>query len=530
MNFGLGRACFFRGQQGPDRSVGQLLPWQRFERCEILYGISGHWKLTIRILLAITLALRVVTMIWMNLIPEEAYYWMYSQHPELSYFDHPPMVAWLIGLGTQLFGNTQFGVRIAADLCMLGASGAMYAFSRMWFGRGASLVAALLLQVLPVYFGAGLIATMDAALIFFWLIALVGLSVALRKQCPWGWYLAAVGAGGAMLSKYTGVFLLLGGFATVVGYEPWRRYLATPHPYVAVLLVVAMFTPVLIWNAQHEWASFRFQFMDRFEGNVFSTAHVTLFVLLQIAIGTPIVLAGLGWLYARTVRRKRLLTPRGLLVVNFSLPLLLAVSYKSLRYDAHLNWTLPAYLSTLPAIAQLTIACSRHPLDRLSTVVWRRAVLITGVACLIINLLAMIYVLILHPRVGWVSALGPWREFAAAVQKIADRKQAETGRESLIVGADKNRLASVLAFYRTPLERDVRASDFTTSQWLIGGEGLGYPYWAKADKWLDCNVVIVDDRNAIGKFASRLEEFDLLDDIRLNRKSYHIAVGRLRRD
>src|SRR5664280_2844266 len=49
-----------------------------------------------------------------ELIPEEAYYWAYSQHPALSYFDHPPMVAWIIWLGTAVFGNTELGVRIVA--------------------------------------------------------------------------------------------------------------------------------------------------------------------------------------------------------------------------------------------------------------------------------------------------------------------------------------------------------------------------------------------------------------------------------
>ncbi|MCI0655426.1 MAG: hypothetical protein L0Y39_13290 [Methylococcaceae bacterium] len=63
-----------------------------------LHGIFKHWKLTIIILLAVTLALRVAAMIWMTLVPEEAYYWMYSQHPGRCYFDHPPMIAWLIDL------------------------------------------------------------------------------------------------------------------------------------------------------------------------------------------------------------------------------------------------------------------------------------------------------------------------------------------------------------------------------------------------------------------------------------------------
>ncbi|MGH8548932.1 MAG: glycosyltransferase family 39 protein [Methylococcales bacterium] len=486
---------------------------------------------TIITLLVATLMLRMAAMIWMTLVPEEAYYWMYWQHPSLSYFDHPPMVAWLIGLGTQVFGDTEFGVRIGSGLLMLASSGVMYAFSRIWFSREASVVAALLLQVLPVYFGTGLIATMDGALVFFWLITLLGLSVALRRQCAWGWYLAGVGAGAATLCKYTGVFLVVGSLATVAGYRPWRRYLITLHPYAAALLAFAMFTPVLIWNAQHEWASFRFQFVGRFEGNGFSMAHVMLFFLLQVAVATPGVLAGLSWLYVRTLRtRRRSLRPRWLMALSFSLPLLLTTSYRALFYDVHLNWTLPLYLSTLPAITQLVLVLCRQMRKRISTVVWRHAALTTGVGCLTLNLVAIVYVLILQPKAGWVSALGPWRDLAAAVQKVADTQQTETGHEQLIVGEGKNRLASVLAFYRTPLEKDVRASDFTTSQWITdGSEGLAYPYWAKADKWVDCDIIFVDGHNVIGSIASRMGSLQVLGDVRLDHKSYHIAVGRLQR-
>src|SRR6185369_4661226 len=156
---------------------------------------------------------------------------------------HPPMVAWLIWTGTKLVGNIEFGVRLTGALLMLGSSALIYFFGRMWFGRRAGLIAALLLQVLPAYFGAGLIATMDSALIFFWLLGLVGVSVALKRERSSGWYLAGIGLGGAMLSKYTGVFLGVGAVLAVIVYRPWRRHLLTPHPYAAALLAFLMFTP-----------------------------------------------------------------------------------------------------------------------------------------------------------------------------------------------------------------------------------------------------------------------------------------------
>ena len=53
---------------------------------------------------------------------QESYYWCYAQKPDLSYFDHPPMVAWLIWLGTACFGDGAWGIRAGTWLCGLGAT------------------------------------------------------------------------------------------------------------------------------------------------------------------------------------------------------------------------------------------------------------------------------------------------------------------------------------------------------------------------------------------------------------------------
>src|SRR5665213_1615000 len=198
LNFALNHTWTFRGHSPGSRFTWQPLERDRLKQLLTVRGISSRWALIAAILLALALALRFAAMAGMPLVPEEAYYWMYSQHPSLSYFDHPPMVAWQIWFGTQLFGNTEFGVRTSVTLTMLAASGVMYVFGRIWYGREAAFVAALLLQILPVYFGAGMIATMDPALVFFWLVCLVGVSVALRQERTWGWYLAGFGLGGAL--------------------------------------------------------------------------------------------------------------------------------------------------------------------------------------------------------------------------------------------------------------------------------------------------------------------------------------------
>jgi dolichol-phosphate mannosyltransferase len=139
-----------------------------------------RWLIVAAGLLAAMLLLRVAVMSNLVLMPEEAYYWMYARHLNWGYFDHPPMVAWVIRAGTEIFGNTEFGVRFVAGMLMFAASALMYAFARLWYGRGVALVSALLLQILPAYAGIGFIATMESALVSWWLVCLLGVSLVLR--------------------------------------------------------------------------------------------------------------------------------------------------------------------------------------------------------------------------------------------------------------------------------------------------------------------------------------------------------------
>lgn len=162
---------------------------------------------------------------------------------------------------------------------------------------------------------------------------------------------------------------------------------------------------------------------------------------------------------------------------------------------------------------------------KISGLVWHRAALATVVICLLLNLSGLIYALAVQPRTGWIAALRPWRELAAAVEKIDARLKTETGREPLIIGVDKYRLASELAFYRTPLEGDVRASNFTTSGWILGGEGLGYFYWTKKDEWIGSDCIVVDDQENMERFAPQFKKFEVVNEILPGGKIYYIGIG-----
>ncbi|MEQ1854738.1 MAG: glycosyltransferase, partial [Chthoniobacteraceae bacterium] len=135
-------------------------------------GSGMRWRMIAIALVAYVFLLRLVYLGQPELMPEEAYYWSYSQHPDIGYLDHPPMVAWLIWLGTAVFGRGEFGVRIGAFGCWVVASLFVFGLARNLFSKSAGFVAVLLMQVLPFFFSTGLLMTPDAPLTACWAGAL----------------------------------------------------------------------------------------------------------------------------------------------------------------------------------------------------------------------------------------------------------------------------------------------------------------------------------------------------------------------
>ena len=121
---------------------------------------------------ALLFCLRFLAAFLIDLAPQETYYWNYAEHPALSYFDHPPMIAWVIGTGQFLLGKNALGVRLGGLVLTLLSTWLLYTLGRFWFNRRAGLWAALLFQLIPLYFVYGLLITPDVPLIFFWLLTL----------------------------------------------------------------------------------------------------------------------------------------------------------------------------------------------------------------------------------------------------------------------------------------------------------------------------------------------------------------------
>src|SRR5271156_6626777 len=89
---------------------------------------------------ALAVALRLIYAWRVELFPEESYYWNYAQHLDIGYLDHPPMVAWLIKLGTLVFGDTEFGIRLGGIACTVVTALFSYRLTRNLFGEASAVV------------------------------------------------------------------------------------------------------------------------------------------------------------------------------------------------------------------------------------------------------------------------------------------------------------------------------------------------------------------------------------------------------
>ncbi|MDP9089661.1 MAG: glycosyltransferase family 39 protein [Pseudomonadota bacterium] len=439
-------------------------------------------------LIVYSMALRLVYAGSVELLPEETYYWNYSRHLDFGYLDHPPMVAWLIKLGTAVFGQTEFGVRAGALCCGAVTLVFVYRLARNLFGQLVASAALLLVQALPFFFLAGFLMTPDAALTAAWAASLYFLERALIAHRPRAWWLAGICLGLGMISKYS-IALLVPVTLVFMAWDPEaRRWWRRSEPYVAALLALLIFSPVLIWNAQHEWISFAFQTSRRL-------AETPQFALHKL-IGSIIVLitpTGFVALAAVLLRRRAdaadAARRRRFIRLAILIPLAVVVAF-SLRHEVKLDWTGALMTAALPALACTMIAtdATLHGFARKLRGAWMP----TLVIMLLMFGAGLHYLVLGLPGAGYgkhieVVPVG-WRDLSARIMGLADTYQRANGSDLLIIGMDRYAIASELAFYGGAQRP---AGLETANSYLFGGMGLMYSLWVPPQSQEHRNLLLV---------------------------------------
>lgn len=187
------------------------------------------------------------------------YYWDWSRHLALSYYDGSPMIAYFIRLSTSLFGHNLFALCFVGIIITAVTCGIIYKCGRFFLSHEASCIAMLSWLFSPLVTRDILKqTTYDTPLILFWAFTLYYTIKFIQTSKTRDLYFIGISAGLMMLSKYTGIVLILSLLIFLIS-TPYRSIFKTKHFYFAIFLAIIIFSPVIFWNYQNHWQSFIYQ-------------------------------------------------------------------------------------------------------------------------------------------------------------------------------------------------------------------------------------------------------------------------------
>ncbi len=301
--------------------------------------------------------LRLAFMPFIGLTPQESYFAYYADHLSLSYYDHPPLVGYTIWLFMRVFGHNMFAVKFASFLITLLAQLAFFALASQVLRSDRKYLAWTIFCTSMLVTSLSLQNCPDVVLTLFWTLSIWALYRAIFNGENRFWIYAGLFMGLAFDSKFTAIGLPAGLLLFLLFSGRYRHLLAKPWPYIAIGIMLLLALPVLIWNAQNEFVSFRLDSVLRAEPFDSDTPqNIFQFVLSQIIILMPVLFVGLWWLFGkylwRIVTKPNQTNPEIWFLFCFFMPIFMGVYLVSIFGEVKYNWLIPTYISGIVLMAR----------------------------------------------------------------------------------------------------------------------------------------------------------------------------------
>lgn len=387
----------------------------------------------------------------LQLHPDEAYYWMWSRHLDLGYFDHSPLVAYFIRL-TTLFSQSELWVRFPGIIVSVAISILCWILSQQMFkSEKISAGSVILLNTFPLTMTGTILITPDIPAFLFWALAVFFFWQIVRTGNTVYWYVTGVMFGLSLLSKYTGVLLAPSLFLFLLMTDE-RRWLKTIHPYASFLIGLIFFMPVVYWNSRHDWISFAFQFGHGLGGQTYSAGRLIEYIGGQLLVASPFL-----WLIGMAATSVYLFSKskEKLFLSLTSLPIILFFGFSSLKRLAGPNWPACAYLTFSIAATELLFTNAK----RWKEALWAFAITVS----FLISFLAMLHArfsvvplakysrdLAIADATNWFYG---WRELAQELEKYPETKFALTSSHQISAEISYYSREKVYAYINKKLTR-----------------------------------------------------------------------------
>ncbi|MBF2029091.1 MAG: glycosyltransferase family 39 protein [Oscillatoriales cyanobacterium C42_A2020_001] len=499
--------------------------------------------------------IRSVIAFWLPPGFDEAYYYLYTQNLDWSYFDHPMMVAFSTGLGPWLTGDvSQFTIRLGSLLLYTGSLFFLYRTSVRLFSARAGGLTVAIASLIPIFaVGFGVLTLPDSPLIFFWS---AGLYVAVEeffRQPDYrpSYRLAIIGllVGLACLSKYHGLAIGFGFVGFCLTSARHRSALRSPWMLLAVGLFLLALLPIVYWNTQHDWVSLRYQSGRAVPDRGYSLLELLGTVLIGVAYLFPTFGFPLWWVslreWGKQWRRQKAgfalrLSPKGgkrqegreggtRLILWVSLPLMLGFTLMGGYRPILPTWAMPGFWgATLLLGARAAEWQTRSP-KRVKRWLWGSGLVI--VTLLLVALLHLSLGTLQKPsRFAWFGGLIPAN--ADASVQLVDIQQIRQG------------------FKESPeLKTALEQADFvfTSEIFLAGQVGMaiaplnpppitcfnddlrGFAFWSSAEEWVGKNGLYVTSERLpdVSDYQSYFQRIQAIGEIPIQRGGETVEVMRV---
>lgn len=320
-------------------------------------NLSANYTAGFAAVLVAVLAIRLISLSFNNsqLFFDEAQYWYWSTDLTFGYFSKPPLLAWMIAGVSGLCGSqSEFCVRLAAPLAHCVTSILIYLSAKQLFDERVGFWSGVTFLLLPAVSLSSTIISTDVPLLMCWGAALY-FYIRFAEAFEWRWAIAmglAIGLG--LNAKYAMVYFV--GCAVIHAFACQQELTPARHKtfWVGVLLAAAMMVPNLLWNLNHDfitashtgdnigWSGLNLNWLGTLE-----------FLGSQFGVFGPILF---GMFIATVVQLFRdSISPQHRLLLSFSLPIILLITFQAVMSKAYANWAATTYIGGTILVVEVLV-------------------------------------------------------------------------------------------------------------------------------------------------------------------------------
>ncbi len=203
----------------------------------------------------------IVGLVVVGIHTDEAFYWLWSERLDWGYYDHPPMIAWVIRLATSLFGDNGISIRLPALAAWATLLLVVFDLGKRMFPeqKTAPAMSVLVIAGAPLFQIGSHIITPDAPFILFSALSFYLFYRALVEDRALLWIAAGIAIGATALSKYNAILIPLSLLPVLVLTESGRKTWSRPGLWLAILFAAIVSAPVFVWNYNNDWISIAYQ-------------------------------------------------------------------------------------------------------------------------------------------------------------------------------------------------------------------------------------------------------------------------------